>query len=132
MAFLIDVKLLCFEQGSKYLFPDEQMVVNRLLFCPLIYGMETKAPGKYQSSHQQFICLRHNLCRTGLHHYYCTTESIHKSLKPLVDESETSHHIVLSVVRESETCHKKSQPSQKKSETCANCVILSTSWLWWL
>ena len=79
-----------------------------------------------------FICLRHNLCRTGLQHYYCTTESIHKSLKPLVDESETSHHIVLSVVRESETCHKKSQPSQKKSETCVNCVILSTSWLYWL
>ena len=51
VALLIDVKLLCF--GSKYLFPDEQMVVNRLLFCPLIYGMETKAPGKYQSSHQQ-------------------------------------------------------------------------------
>ena len=53
VALLVDVKLLCFEQGSKYLFPDEQMVVNRLLFCPLIYGMETKAPGKYQSSHQQ-------------------------------------------------------------------------------
>ena len=29
VALLIDVKLLCFKQGSKYLFPDEQMVVNR-------------------------------------------------------------------------------------------------------
>ena len=134
MALLIDVKLLCFEQGSKYLFPDEQMVVNRLLFCPFIYGMETKAPENISHLINKggFICLRHNLCRTGLHNYYCTTESIHKSLKPLVDESETSHHIVLSVVRESETCHKKSQPSQKKSETCVNCVILSNSLLWWL
>ena len=105
-------------------------------FCFALWYMAWKQKHRENISHLinkgGFICLRHNLCRTGLHHYYCTTESIHKSLKPLVDESETSHHIVLSVVRESETCHKKSQPSQKKSETCVNCVILSTSWLWWL
>ena len=53
VALLIDMKLLCLEQGSKYLFPDEQMVVNRLLFCPLKHSMETKAPEKYQLSLQQ-------------------------------------------------------------------------------
>ena len=53
VALPIDVKLLCFELGSKYLFPDEQMAVNRLLFCPLIHSIETKATGKYLLSLQQ-------------------------------------------------------------------------------
>ena len=133
VALLIDVNLLCFEQGSKYLFPDEQMVVNRLLFCPLIQSMETKAPGKYQLSLQQRRIEDLSVCVIICAGLDGTTiiaqlNPFIKSLKPLVDESETSHHIVLSVVRESETCHKKSQPGQKKSETCVNCVILSTSW----
>ena len=42
---------LVFEPGSKYLFPDEQMVVHRLLFCPLIYSIHTLNPLRWCRGH---------------------------------------------------------------------------------